>query len=403
MDPSLRKIREPVAQRAAASEPSTANADEIAALRAIVEGTARSTGAVFFESLVRHLAAAVGVGYAFVAEFAHVKTRVRTIAYWGPEGLRPNVEFDLHGTPCEDVVRGGLCHYPSGVREMFPLDTDLVEMGIESYLGVPLLDGEGNVLGHLAVFDNRPMPAEPRLLFIFRIFATRAAVELERLRIERQLVASERRYRDLYEEAPNAYVSLGRDLRLMNVNRRATALLGYSAPELVGSVISKHFATTPGGWARAERALDDVLNGEEVSGLELEMRRRDGSALWVSPWIKPICGADGRVQAVHSIWVDVTDRVLAESERAHLAEQNLYLEQEIKSVHDFEEIVGRSAALDGSARQGPPRCTDGRHSVDPWRDRHGQGTDRPGDPFGKRPSRQALDQDQLRRPARGTG
>ena len=44
--------------------------DEIAALRAIVEGTARSTGDAFFQSLVRHLASAMGVSYAFVAEFA---------------------------------------------------------------------------------------------------------------------------------------------------------------------------------------------------------------------------------------------------------------------------------------------------------------------------------------------
>ena len=60
-------------------------------------------------------------------------------------------------------------------------------MGIESYLGVPLLDGDDRVLGHLAVFDDKPMPAEPRRLFIFRIFATRAAVEFERLRVEQQL------------------------------------------------------------------------------------------------------------------------------------------------------------------------------------------------------------------------
>ncbi len=44
--------------------------DEIAALRAIVEGTARATGDAFFQSLVRHLAEAIGVSYAFVAEFA---------------------------------------------------------------------------------------------------------------------------------------------------------------------------------------------------------------------------------------------------------------------------------------------------------------------------------------------
>jgi len=44
--------------------------DELAALRAIVEGTARHTGQEFFQSLVRHLATAVGTPYAFVAEFA---------------------------------------------------------------------------------------------------------------------------------------------------------------------------------------------------------------------------------------------------------------------------------------------------------------------------------------------
>ena len=168
-----------------------ADGDEMAALRAIVEGTARDTGAVFFQSLVRHLATAIGVDYAFVAEFADKPTRVRTLAYWGKGETRENVEFDLAGTPCEDVVRGGLCHHPSGVKERFPRDQPLVAMGIESYLGVPLHDARGEILGHLAVFDERPMPAEPRKLFTFRIFAARAAAELERLRYEQRLRESE--------------------------------------------------------------------------------------------------------------------------------------------------------------------------------------------------------------------
>ena len=45
-------------------------------------------------------------------------------------------------------------------------------------------------MGHLAVYDERPMPSEPRKLFIFRIFAARAAVELERLRVEQRLIES---------------------------------------------------------------------------------------------------------------------------------------------------------------------------------------------------------------------
>jgi formate hydrogenlyase transcriptional activator len=319
--------------------------DEIVALRAIVEGTARSTGEDFFESLVGHLASAIGVSYAFVAEFTGVATRVRTLAYWGKGEIRPNVEYDLAGTPCEDVVRGGLCHHPVGVQRKFPADQYLVDLGIESYLGVPLLDKEGNILGHLAVFDERPMPSEPRRLFIFRIFATRAAVELERLRIEQRLVESERRYRDLYEEAPNAYVSIGTELRLISVNRRATELLGYSRAELLGSSILDHLADTPFGRKRGAHAFEKGIAGGEVSGLDLEIQCRDKSTRWVSVWMRPMVCPDGKIQGVHSVWVDVTDRVLAEAERARLKEQNLYLQQEIKSVHNFEEIIGRSPTL----------------------------------------------------------
>src|SRR6516165_9884372 len=85
--------------------------DEVAALRAIVEGTAHATGEVFFQSLVRHLATAVGARYAFVAEFAG-GTRARTLAFWFRDHITDNIEWDVIGTPCEDVVRGNLCHHP---------------------------------------------------------------------------------------------------------------------------------------------------------------------------------------------------------------------------------------------------------------------------------------------------
>ncbi len=252
--PAARRIVERLARSERVEVSATANDDEIEALRAIVEGTARNTGEVFFQSLVRHLATTVGVSYAFVAEFADVPTRVRTLAHWGRGQIIDNVEYELAGTPCEDVVKGGLCHHPRGVRERFPDDQYLVDFGIESYLGVPLPDGDGRALGHLAIYDERPMPSEPRRLFIFRIFAARAAAELERLRVEKQLVESERRYRGLYEEA-----------------------------------------------------------------------------------------------------------VRAEAETARLNQQNLYLQEEIKSVHNFEEIIGRSpalmAALDKVGRVAPTDAT----------------------------------------------
>src|SRR5262245_51381134 len=165
---------------------SITDTQEIAALRAIVEGTAGAVGQEFFRTLVKHVAAAVGTNYAFIAEFLG-DTRARTTAFWFKNAFADNVEWDLRGTPCEDVVFGDLCHHATGVSQKFPKDEPLVQMGIQSYLGVPLRDQDGKTMGHLAVFDDRPMPPEPRRLFIFRIFAARATAEMERLRAEKQL------------------------------------------------------------------------------------------------------------------------------------------------------------------------------------------------------------------------
>src|SRR5262249_10224784 len=156
-----------------------------------------------------------------------------------------NFEYDFTGTPCAEIVRGGLVHYPTGVSKLFPRATPLVERGADSYMAVPFLDGEGNILGHLAVFDERPMPAEPRRLFIFRIFAARATAELQRLRAEQRLQDSEARYRDLFENAPNAYLIVGNDMRVVSANRRVTEMFGYPLEEVVGAVIHSFLPDTP--------------------------------------------------------------------------------------------------------------------------------------------------------------
>jgi formate hydrogenlyase transcriptional activator len=319
-----------------------ADGDEMAALRAIVEGTARGTGEVFFQSLVQHLAGAVGVEYAFVAEFSGAPTRVRTLAYWGNGQILPNVEYDLAGTPCEDVVRGGLCHHPSGVSLKFPRDEPLATMGIESYLGVPLVAPEGRHLGHLCVFDKREMPAEPRNLLIFRIFAARAAAELNRLHLERALRESEERFRDLYEEAPLAYVTEDFQSRFITANQAAMRILGITPEEVPGMVGLSLVPDTPDAQRRAKEALASVGRGTDTSGVILELRRKDnGKPIWVEWWSKPEPGG----KYTRTMFVDITDRVVAEQERARLQQQNVYLQDEIKSVHNFDEIIGRSSAL----------------------------------------------------------
>jgi PAS domain S-box-containing protein len=315
--------------------------EEFATLRALVEGTARATGQEFFQTLVRHLAAAVHTRYAFVAEFVG-GTSVRTLAYWIRDRLVDNVEWDVTGTPCLDVVRGHLCHHPSGVKDKFPDDKPLVEWGIESYLGVPLLDSRGNHLGHLAVFDELPMPPEPQRLYTFRIFAERAAAELERRRNEVHLEESEQRLRDLYDEAPIAYVHEDLQSRFLSANRAAMRILGIKPEEVAGTVGASFIPDTPDAQKRFREAFASIGRGTDTSGIVLELRRKDdGRPIWIQWWSKP----DPSGKYTRTMFLDITERVLLEQEQVRLRAQNLYLQEEIKAAHNFDEIIGQSAAL----------------------------------------------------------
>ena len=170
--------------------------DDLHALRAVVEGTAGGTGQEFFRSFVRHLAEAVDVHYVGVCEFKdHPITRV--LALWDRDHVVEAGDFDITDTPAAEVLRSGLAHFPTGVLQRFPGREFLAERRVDSYMAVPFYGDGGRPLGYLSVFDERPMPAESRRLFILRIFGARAAAEIERLRAEQRVQESEARYRDL--------------------------------------------------------------------------------------------------------------------------------------------------------------------------------------------------------------
>lgn len=326
-----RQIPEPVSQP-----------EDASILWAIAEGTASKTGEAFFQSLARHLAVATGTRFAFVAEFLPPR-RARTLAFWARDHIVDNVEWDLRGSPCEEVIRGELCHHATGVVGRFPTDEMVVKLGIVSYLGVPLLDVSGETMGHLAVMDDRPMESEPRRLAAFRIFAARAAAEQQRLRVERQHRALERSYRDLYEEAPIAYISEDPRSRFVRANRAARELLGLRPDEVTDTLSTSLLEQIPENAQRVDQAIKAMTKeGKESASVELELRRLDnGQPVWVQWWSR----VEPEGKHTRTMLVDVTERVLMSREKAHLEEQNVYLQEEIKSVHNFEEIVGQSPAL----------------------------------------------------------
>jgi len=183
--------------------------DEDAALRTILEGTATETGERFFAALVESLSGALGTHGAWVTEYLPATRRLRALAFrLGGEWI-DGWEMAVDGTPCETVIESaGLVHYPDNVVALYPNAPELKRLRAVSYMGVPLLDADRRILGNLAVLDTRPMPAVPRALAIFHIFADRAAAELRRLRAEAEVRERDEELSRLVNSAMDAIIEI---------------------------------------------------------------------------------------------------------------------------------------------------------------------------------------------------
>src|SRR5262249_10777645 len=150
------------------------------------------------------------------------------------------------------------------------------------------------------------------------------------------------RYRDLFEEAPIGYIQEDLDSRFIKANRAAIGILGLKPHEVAGTVGMSLVADTPENKRRVREAFASIGHGTGTGGIVVELRRKDaGRPIWGQWSSRP--EPSGRY--TRTVIVDITDRVLAEQEKARLQAQNLYLQEEIKGIHNFEEIIGQSPAL----------------------------------------------------------
>ncbi|NJM90468.1 MAG: GAF domain-containing protein [Hydrococcus sp. RU_2_2] len=160
-------------------------------LENIARGVSAEIGESFFRSLVKYLTKALELEYAFVGEL--IENRVRTVAAYGDSQFLPNCEYSLENTPWINLVSKQLCVYPSNVQQQFPKDALLQELGIESYIGVPLFNAAGETLGFISVLSRSPLNNSRLLEETLKIFAVRAGLELERRKSEAELVRQTQR------------------------------------------------------------------------------------------------------------------------------------------------------------------------------------------------------------------
>jgi len=143
-------------------------------------------GENFLDALAQHLGESLAMDYVVIDRTDINPEIAETVALYAKGAIVPNMRYALKGTPCENVMGRRLCVYSQGVRQLFPEDTLLAEMGVESYIGIPLWDSSGRPIGLIALMDSKPLPDTTSATQLLQLVAIRAAAELERGRIEEE-------------------------------------------------------------------------------------------------------------------------------------------------------------------------------------------------------------------------
>ncbi|HEX4956822.1 MAG TPA: PAS domain S-box protein, partial [Lacibacter sp.] len=236
----------------------------------VSQATSRYVGQDYLRELTKFITLTLGVRYALISECANEeKTKVRTISYVDRGEPLENIEYDLAGTPCEIVMNGVDYFCAQNLEQKFPKEEHL-----ESYVSVPIYSpSTGEVMGHIAALDTKPMHQNQNQTAILKIFAARAGSEIERIRneekllellrsdniqLQKKLKESEERYRDLFEEAPFAYVHEGLDSKFIHANRAALKALGVK-PEEIPFIYGKTLvAENPENQKRLKEAFESI-------------------------------------------------------------------------------------------------------------------------------------------------
>ena len=318
--------------------------DVDAALRTILEGTATETGAEFFRALVKNLAEALGTHGAWVTEYFPESRRLRALSFWLGDRWLDGWEMVVDGTPCERVIDDRcLIHIPDNLLDIYGDDPDVRAMCAASYMGMPLLDLDGAILGHLAVLDMRPMPAEPRAQTLFQIFAARAGAELRRLRAETQVLEREQKLGRLVGSAMDAIIELDSHLAITQMNPAAERVFGCGAGAMIGETFSHYLV--PDAREKLARLI-----------IELDSRPARQRSLWVAGGFHAIArdGASFEAEATLAcfdverepfytlILRNVNERIEAEHKIHSLTIETEYLRDEIKTLMGVDGIVGQS-------------------------------------------------------------
>ncbi len=139
-----------------------------------------------------------------------------------------------------------------------------------------------------------------------------------------------------------AILMLGPDGRVVSWNPGAERIKGYRAEEIMGQHFSCFYSDEDIECGKPERELTIAATQGRLGDQGWRVRK-DGSRFWANVIIIALRDAAGGLRGFAKVTRDLTEHRRAEE--SLLAEEKLYLEEELKTTYNFDEIIGENPGL----------------------------------------------------------
>lgn len=263
-------------------------------------------GQELLESIVTKIPMEIGLDYMFIAHGDLDKKLVRTLAFSKKGNLEPNFVYHLENSPCEVTYEKEACLFKDHVQEKFPKDQDLIDLSVEGYIGHVLKSREGEKIGLIVGMSQKPIEFGDQIAELFTIISSRAAIELEQLKMLNLLKQSFQEVKNIQKVFNEHNLVSSTDIKgnITYVNDKFCEVSGYTAEELLGQNhrIIKSDEHSPEFYKKLWKT---VANGKVWKGTVKNLKK-DGGYYWVEATIAPMFDHHGHITHYVSARTDIT-------------------------------------------------------------------------------------------------
>jgi diguanylate cyclase (GGDEF)-like protein/PAS domain S-box-containing protein len=189
--------------------------------------------------------------------------------------------------------------------------------GIKSLVVVPMIH-RGSLRGYLG-FDS---VAKEKAWTEDNIQVLRMAGEifvnaLERKTVDIALTEAKAKYLNIFENAVEGIFQSTREGRFLGVNPALARLLGYADPRELAAAIGDIGAEIYVDPERRSEFIRVLGERDRLTEFESQVRRKDGSVIWISENARAVRKADGSLDYCEGTVMDVTGRKRMEDQLIH--------------------------------------------------------------------------------------